>query len=142
LVLARLLFDGRPQRAGLAGVRADRARRGGFRARGAAQPGRHPRAGASVRDRGLGDAQSRAQPRPQPGPLMSELRRDMLDISDALAELSADLKFLASRQASLAALMLDYAEHYKVLYKAARESGTTEGIRTAALDAAGNLGTI
>lgn len=73
---------------------------------------------------------------------MNELRREMLDSSDAPAELSADLKFLASRQASLAALMLDHAEHYKVLYEAARESGSTEEIRTAALDAAGNLGTL
>ena len=73
---------------------------------------------------------------------MNELRREMLDSSDAPAELSPDLRFLASRQASLAALMLDHAEHYKLLYTAARESGITEEIRTAALDAAGNLGTV
>ena len=73
---------------------------------------------------------------------MNELRREMLDSSDAPAELSPDLRFLASRQASLAALMLDHAEHYKVLYAAARESGITEEIHTAALDAAGNLGTV
>ena len=73
---------------------------------------------------------------------MNELRREMLDSSDAPAELSPDLRFLASRQASLAALMLDHAEHYKVLYTAARESGITEEIQTAALDAAGNLGTL
>ena len=73
---------------------------------------------------------------------MNELRREMLDSSDAPAELSPDLRFLASRQASLAALMLDHAEHYKVLYTAARESGITEEIHTAALEAAGNLGTV
>jgi hypothetical protein len=73
---------------------------------------------------------------------MTKLRREMLDSSDAPPELSADLKFLASRQASLAALLLDHAEHYKVLYQAARQSGTTEEIRTAALDAAGNIGTV
>jgi hypothetical protein len=73
---------------------------------------------------------------------VNELRREMLDSSDAPAELSPDLKFLASRQASLAALMLDHAEHYKVLYTAARQNGTTEEIQTAALDAAGNLGTV
>jgi len=73
---------------------------------------------------------------------VNELRREMLDSSDAPAELSPDLRFLASRQASLAALMLDHAEHYKVLYTAARESGITEEIQTAALDAAGNLGTL
>jgi hypothetical protein len=73
---------------------------------------------------------------------MSDLRREMLDSSDAPAELSPDLKFLASRQAALAGLMLDHAEHYKVLYRAARENGATEAIHTAALDAAGNLGTV
>src|SRR6185437_8647397 len=73
---------------------------------------------------------------------MNELRRELLDSSDAPAELSPDLRFLASRQASLAALMLDHAEHYKVLYAAAREGGITEEIHTAALDAAGNLGTV
>ena len=73
---------------------------------------------------------------------MNELRREMLDSSDAPAELSPDLRFLASRQASLAALMLDHAEHYKVLYTAARASGITEEIQSAALDAAGNLGTV
>ncbi|MGH2892153.1 MAG: hypothetical protein ACRDPM_02630 [Solirubrobacteraceae bacterium] len=73
---------------------------------------------------------------------MNELRREMLGSSDAPAELSADLTFLASRQASLAALMLDHAEHYKVLYTAARQHGTSEEIQTAALDAAGNLGTV
>ena len=73
---------------------------------------------------------------------MNELRREMLDSSDAPPELSADLAFLASRQAALAALLLDHAQHYKVLYHAARQSGTTEEIRAAALDAAGNLGTV
>ena len=73
---------------------------------------------------------------------MNELRRAMLDSTDGPPELSADLRFLASRQASLAALVLDHAQHYKVLYTAARETGTTEEIRTAALNAAGNLGTL
>jgi hypothetical protein len=73
---------------------------------------------------------------------MSDLRRDMLDTSDAPAELSPDLKFLASRQAALAALVLDHAEHYKVLYRAAQATGGSEEIQTAALDAAGNLGTV
>ena len=73
---------------------------------------------------------------------MNELRSEMPDSSDAPAELSPDLKFLASRQASLAALMLDHAAHYKVLYRAARETGITEEVQAAALDAAGNLGTV
>lgn len=73
---------------------------------------------------------------------MNELRREMLDSSDAPPELSPDLRFLASRQASLAALMLDHAEQYKVLYRAVREHGPTDETQTAALDAAGNLGTL
>ena len=73
---------------------------------------------------------------------MNELRRELLDDSDAPAELSDDLKFLASRQASLAALLLDHAEHYKTLHHAAHRHGLTDEIRTAALDAAGNLGTV
>ena len=73
---------------------------------------------------------------------MNELRRALLDSTDGPPELSPDLRFLAARQASLAALMLDHAQHYKVLYTAARETGTTEEIQTAALDAAGNLGTL
>ena len=73
---------------------------------------------------------------------MNELRRELLDSSDAPPELSPDLRFLASRQASLAALLLDHAQRYKILYKAARENSTLEGIRAEALDAAGNLGTL
>jgi hypothetical protein len=73
---------------------------------------------------------------------MNELRRELLDSSDAPAELSPDLRFLASRQAALAALVLDHAKRYKILYKAAREKPNLEGIRAEALDAAGNLGTL
>jgi hypothetical protein len=73
---------------------------------------------------------------------MNELRRELLDDSDAPDELSADLKFLASRQASLAALLLDHAKQYKTLYQASRQRGLTDEMRTAALDAAGNLATV
>jgi hypothetical protein len=73
---------------------------------------------------------------------VKDLRREMVDSTDAPAELSPELAFLASRQASLGALLLDHAEHYKVLYAAVREHGTTEEIQSAALDAAGNLGTV
>lgn len=73
---------------------------------------------------------------------MNKLRREMLDTGDAPPELSPDLQFLASRQAALAALMVDHAEHYKALYTAAHASGSTEEIRSAALKAAGNLSTI
>jgi hypothetical protein len=73
---------------------------------------------------------------------MNELRREMLDSSDAPPELSPELGFLASRQAALAALLLDHAERYKALYAAARTDGSTEEIQAAALDGAGNLGTV
>jgi hypothetical protein len=73
---------------------------------------------------------------------MNELRRELLDSSDAPAELSPDLRFLASRQASLAALMRDHAKRYKILYKATTENSSLEGIRAEALDAAGNLGVL
>ena len=73
---------------------------------------------------------------------MNELRRELLDSSDAPAELSPDLRFLASRQASLAALVLDHAQRYKILYRATRENPNLEGIQAEALDAAGNLATL
>lgn len=73
---------------------------------------------------------------------MNKLRRELLDSGDAPTELSPDLKFLSSRQASLAALMLDHAERYKVLYLAVRHEGPTDAIRAAALEGAGNLGTL
>lgn len=73
---------------------------------------------------------------------MNELRRELLDDSDAPAELSPELRFLASRQAALAGLLLDHAQHYKVLFDAANTGGLTDEIRTAALDAAGNLATV
>jgi hypothetical protein len=73
---------------------------------------------------------------------MNELRRELLDSSDAPAELSPDLRFLASRQASLAALVLDHAQRYKTLYKATRENHNLEEVQAAALDAAGNLATL
>ena len=73
---------------------------------------------------------------------MNELRRELLNSSDAPPELSPDLKFLASRQAALAALTTDHAKRYKILYQAARENPNLDGIRAEALDAAGNLGVL
>jgi hypothetical protein len=73
---------------------------------------------------------------------VNELRRKMMDSSDAPPELSPDLQFLAARQASLAALLLDHAERYKALYNTTRETGPTAHTKDAALDAAGNLGTV
>ena len=73
---------------------------------------------------------------------MSDLRRELLDTSDAPPDVSPDLQFLASRQAALAALLEDHADRYAAMYTAARESGPTADRRRAALEAAGNLATL
>jgi hypothetical protein len=73
---------------------------------------------------------------------MNELRRELLDTSDAPPELSPDLQFLAARQASLGALLLDHAERYKVLYQDISTTGPTHATQQAALEAAGNLATV
>jgi hypothetical protein len=73
---------------------------------------------------------------------MNELRRELLDTSDAPPELSPDLQFLASRQAALGALVLDHAQRYKALYNAIQSTGPTQETKQAALEAAGNLGTV
>jgi hypothetical protein len=73
---------------------------------------------------------------------MNELRRELLDTSDAPPELSPDLQFLAARQASLGALLLDHAERYRALHQAISTTGPTHETQQAALDAAGNLATV
>jgi hypothetical protein len=73
---------------------------------------------------------------------MSDLRRELLDTSDAPPDLSPDLQFLASRQAALAALFEDHADRYRALYTTVRDSGPTAEIRHEALEAAGNLATL
>jgi hypothetical protein len=73
---------------------------------------------------------------------MNELRRELLDTSDAPPDLSPDLQFLASRQAALAALFEDHADRYQALYTSARDTGPTAEIRHEALEAAGNLATL
>jgi hypothetical protein len=73
---------------------------------------------------------------------MSTHRRELLNTSDAPQDLSPDLQFLASRQASLAALILDHAERYTALYAATRENGPTAQTQRQALEAAGDLGTL
>jgi hypothetical protein len=73
---------------------------------------------------------------------MNELRRELLDTSDAPPELSSDLQFLASRQAALGALLRDHSERYKALYNAIQSTGPTQETKQAALEAAGNLGTV
>ena len=71
---------------------------------------------------------------------MNELRREFLDDSNASAELSPDLRFLASRQAALAALFLDHAKLYGDLFERVQDEGTSPELRARALDAAANLG--
>jgi hypothetical protein len=73
---------------------------------------------------------------------MNELRRELLDTSDAPPELSPDLQFLASRQAALGALLLDHGERYKALHKTISETGPTPETQQAALQAANNLATL
>jgi hypothetical protein len=73
---------------------------------------------------------------------MSDLRRELLDTSDAPPGLSPDLRFLASRQAALGALFQDHADRYKALHIATRDAGPTAQTRAAALEAAGNLATL
>jgi hypothetical protein len=73
---------------------------------------------------------------------VSELRRTLLDEGDAPPELSPELRFLASRQAALAALIVDHAELYRHLHERFRREGSSRRVRAVALDAAGNLGTV
>lgn len=73
---------------------------------------------------------------------MNELRRALLDEGDASSELSPELRFLASREASLAGLMLDHLELYSHLMLRYRREGTSADLQAIALDAAGNLGTV
>jgi hypothetical protein len=73
---------------------------------------------------------------------MNELRQSLLDDSAAPAELAPELRFLAARQASMAALLIDHAELYKLLLARVRQDGLTDELQAIALDAAGNLATI
>ena len=73
---------------------------------------------------------------------MTTRRRELLDTSDAPPQLSPDLQFLASRQASLAALVLDHAERYEALYATVHNTGPTAQTKHEALQAAGNLGAL
>jgi hypothetical protein len=73
---------------------------------------------------------------------MSELRRSLLDDSDAPPELSADLAFLGARNAAAAALLLHHAEVYRLLLDRYREEGPSEDIEEIALEAAGNMATV
>jgi hypothetical protein len=73
---------------------------------------------------------------------MNELRRTLLDDSDAPRELSPDLAFLASRNAAAAAVLLHHAEVYRDLLDRYRAEGPSEEIEEIAIDAAGNLATV
>jgi hypothetical protein len=73
---------------------------------------------------------------------MNELRRQLLDDSDAPDDLSPELRFLAARQAALAGLFVDHAELYAHLHARLEEQGPSRQLEDVALDAAGNLGTV
>ena len=73
---------------------------------------------------------------------MNEFRRGLLDDSDAPAELSPNLVFMGSRNASLAALLPHQAELYRHLLARYQRDGWSPDIGAIALDAAGNLATV
>jgi hypothetical protein len=73
---------------------------------------------------------------------MNELRRSLLDDSATPPELPPELRFLAARQASMGALLIDHAELYKLLLARFREDGPADELQAIALDAAGNLATV
>jgi hypothetical protein len=73
---------------------------------------------------------------------MNEFRRGLLDDGDAPGELSPDLAFMGSRNASLAALLPHHAELYRHLLERYRREGPSPDIESIALDAAGNLATV
>jgi hypothetical protein len=73
---------------------------------------------------------------------VNELRRTLLGDGEAPPELSPELRFLAARQAALAALVVDHAELYRHLHERYRREGSTHDVHALALDAAGNLGTV
>jgi hypothetical protein len=73
---------------------------------------------------------------------MTELRDRLLDDSGAPEVLSADLRFMAARQAALAALVVDHSELYRHLYERLEREGSTDDLRRTALGAANNLGVL
>jgi hypothetical protein len=73
---------------------------------------------------------------------VNELRRTLLDDSEISADLPEELRFLASRQASAAALLIDHAELYRRVLARVAEVGPTDELKEVALDAAGNLATV
>ncbi|MDQ6775096.1 MAG: hypothetical protein M3071_02500 [Actinomycetota bacterium] len=73
---------------------------------------------------------------------MNEFRRGLLDDRDAPPELSPNLVFMGSRNASLAALVPHHAELYRHLLARYRREGWSPDIEAIALDAAGNLATL
>jgi hypothetical protein len=73
---------------------------------------------------------------------MNELRRSLLDDSDAPTGLSPDAVFLASRNAGAAGLLLHHSEVYRGLLERYQREGPSAEIEEMALDAAGNLATV
>jgi len=73
---------------------------------------------------------------------MNELRRSLLDDSDAPAGLSPEAAFLASRNAGAAGLLLHHSDVYRALFERYQREGPSPEIEEIALDAAGNLATV
>jgi hypothetical protein len=73
---------------------------------------------------------------------MSELRRVLLDDSNAPTGLSPDAAFLASRNAGAAALLVHHADVYRALYDRYQREGPSAEIDAIALEAAGDLATV
>lgn len=73
---------------------------------------------------------------------MSELRRLLLDDSDAPPGLSPVLAFIASRNAGAAGLLLHYAKVYRSLFDRYQQEGPSAEIEAIALEAAGDLATV
>ena len=71
-----------------------------------------------------------------------ELRRQMIDVGDAPAELSADDAYLYAHQGSLAALVLDHLELYRHLRERIEREGISPDSQRIALDAANDLGLV
>jgi hypothetical protein len=73
---------------------------------------------------------------------VNELRRELLDEGDASEELGPELRDLAVRTASAAALLVHHGELYKEVYARYRAQGPSDELDAIVLDAAGNLATV
>jgi len=73
---------------------------------------------------------------------VNELRRELLDEGDAPEELSPELRDLAARTASAAALLIHHGELYKEVNARYRAEGPSDELDAIVLEAAGNLATV